>query len=577
MSTTSIIWPWVSARIETVDGATTTYGYDSRQRLATLRTVGAQNVIYQDWHYQLDGVSNILRIDDLHSTTTAAEDGSQSHTYDSLYRLTSTKYIDGNQIDFGYDPLGNLVRQTATLPALNLGELQVGQNAGPHAVTQVNGAPWRYDRNGNLIEKPDFTFTWDFRNRLTQVASQAGLQQEHRYNYADERMVKWVKNGAETELTLYPDRSFEVRGNQAVKYLFANDERIAEVRTPFDKSHLLHGFQGEGASAAAAPAPTTTLFYHGDHLGSATVVVDPSGNVVERRTYYPFGQTRAQLGASTAPYGFTGKELDVESGLFYYGARYYDPVVARFISVDPLYFEQPEKGLADPQMLNLYAYVRNNPVHNVDPDGEDVVIAYGVGDDQTGNRAAADRLATELSRENIRVRVIVATDLLKTEVQDRLAQAKVSAAIFVGHGYKDTYWLSAYDKPVGKQQDNPVSLEDFAQKTHVLPGGVVGGLACGTVTGYTKSEQALAARGVNTIGFRGKVSIDSLNGSIQPQEHRPVDMSTATLSREDVGPGIPWSSPGATQPTVQAGPNPIPNGTFGSYVKEAEERTKPKK
>jgi RHS repeat-associated protein len=68
------------------------------------------------------------------------------------------------------------------------------------------------------------------------------------------------------------------------------------------------------------------------------------------------------------PYSYTGKELDA-SGLHYYEARYYDAVIGRFISPDPLYLDQPTEGLEDPQSLNLYAYALNNPLKYIDPDG----------------------------------------------------------------------------------------------------------------------------------------------------------------------------------------------------------------
>ena len=272
---------------------------------------------------------------------------------------------------------------------------------------------------------------------------------------------------------LYPDRSLEVRGSQLVKYFFANDERVAEVRTPFDKTRLIHGFQAASVAQPADQAQTKTLFYHGDHLGNATVLVDPAGNLVERSAYHPFGETRTQSDATQAAYSFTGKELDTEIGLFYYGARYYDPAVGRFISVDPLYFEQPEKDLADPQKLNLYAYALNNPVQNVDPDGRDVVIAYGVGDQERMSLTLANRLAQDLRRDNIRVHVVRATDLQNTRVQEGFAQRTITSAVFIGHGHQDTIALRAQAGRGGAVATVRSNPEDFARMAGVQRGGVV--------------------------------------------------------------------------------------------------------
>ncbi|MCB0121201.1 MAG: hypothetical protein KDE58_03095, partial [Caldilineaceae bacterium] len=506
-------------RIETADGAITNYTYDNRQRLATLRTVGAQDVVYQDWRYQLDGIGNILRIDDLRPDRTAADDGTQVFTYDSLNRLTATQYADGNGITYGYDAIGNLVHKSSSIAEQNLGDFQVGQNAGPHALATANDESWRYDANGSLIARGAFAYTWDAHNRLRAVTGADGLRQQNSYNYADERMVKVVTSGGQREVALYPDRSFEVRDRELVKYIFANDERIAEVRTPFDRSRLIHGLQGALTPQTNNPTQTQTLFYHGDHLGSATVLVDPTGQVVERQSYQPFGESRAQSGANAANYTFTGKELDDAIGLYYYGARYYDPAVGRFISVDPLYFEQPEKDLADPQALNLYAYVRNNPLRNVDPNGEDVLIAYSVGHGEDHHKAVAFALAADLRKQKLKVHVVTAPELRTDKKQDELAKYKISAAIFVGHGNRGMVGFSNESKGGFIVADAKITPEKFADLAGVQKGGVVGFLACNVVSGYTTSEDTLTKRGISAIGFNRDM-FSRTDGTVQSPDRR---------------------------------------------------------
>jgi RHS repeat-associated protein len=97
---------------------------------------------------------------------------------------------------------------------------------------------------------------------------------------------------------------------------------------------------------------------------------------VER--YYPFGQSRGHSGPGNHAYRFTGKELEA-SGLYYYGARYYDPVIGRFISPDSI-VQAPN----DPQTLNRYSYCRNNPLIYTDPSGhifgiDDLIIGIIIG------------------------------------------------------------------------------------------------------------------------------------------------------------------------------------------------------
>jgi len=149
---------------------------------------------------------------------------------------------------------------------------------------------------------------------------------------------------------------------------------------------LLIVLLASGPLLSLKPAPSvsgqtdeTTYYLLTDHLGSVDVVLDEQGNVVERRDYLPYGQKRAvheELNAPDTTQGFTGKELDDETGLNYYGARYYDPVTGRFIQMDPLLLgidqmsqAQRNAFLSNPQNLNAYAYVQNNPVNYTDPTG----------------------------------------------------------------------------------------------------------------------------------------------------------------------------------------------------------------
>ena len=106
-------------------------------------------------------------------------------------------------------------------------------------------------------------------------------------------------------------------------------------------------------------------YYHEDHLGSASVITDEHGALVEESTYYPFGalRTHFQVGSDTVAYGFDGKERDAESGLHYFEARYLSAVLGRFVSVDPL------DRTDSPQSLNRYAYVNNRPILFDDPTG----------------------------------------------------------------------------------------------------------------------------------------------------------------------------------------------------------------
>jgi RHS repeat-associated protein len=132
-------------------------------------------------------------------------------------------------------------------------------------------------------------------------------------------------------------------------------------------------------SLPAAVSAQLVEYYHTDLVGNIRAVTDEKKNVIERHDYLPFGEECASGPCATnpgleagQPRRFTGKERDSETGLDYFGARYYSAPVARFTTVDPVY--SWKDSLADPQRWNRYAYGRNNPLRYVDPDGKDVVL-----------------------------------------------------------------------------------------------------------------------------------------------------------------------------------------------------------
>lgn len=131
--------------------------------------------------------------------------------------------------------------------------------------------------------------------------------------------------------------------------------------------------------AAAAQTTEEVRYYHTDAVGSVRMVTDATGAIVSRYDYIPFGQEMPPVTADNVR-RFAGKERDVETGLDYFGARYYASQTGRFTSVDP--YLDVQKALVDPQQWNRYAYARDNPLRYVDRDGraiETLWDAFNIG------------------------------------------------------------------------------------------------------------------------------------------------------------------------------------------------------
>jgi RHS repeat-associated protein len=148
---------------------------------------------------------------------------------------------------------------------------------------------------------------------------------------------------------------------------------------------------GTGNQVAASGQSDFTYYYHPDHLGSTGYVTDANGKLYEHLEYFPFGETWVQEHSNTlrTPYLFTGKEFDQETGLYYFGARYYDPRTSVWQSADAILGKYlPSGGSADPSKLagmggvyntanlGMFSYAHNNPMKFTDPDGNESIFLF---------------------------------------------------------------------------------------------------------------------------------------------------------------------------------------------------------
>lgn len=389
-----------------------------------------------------DLVGNILKIQNAISTptNTALPAGPviQLFDYDDLYQL---KNADGEYTfgpgkqnryrnEFSYDSIGNFTRKSQLhriiqpsnsehLPKETnylLDYKYTGQH--PHAVTDAGDKLYSYDNNGNMTgwtsktNGQRRTITWNEENRVKEIQDN-GRSSYYLYDDQGERVSKRGQHGE----TFYINRFYSIRnGELGTKSIYAGNTRIVSklVKTPNTatantattstttttpgiqglangqgkKLGIIRRLNNGSGTTILPPEEKDQFFYHGDHLGSSNMITDSQGAIYQHLEYFPYGETWIEEGGSyggnTPGYKFTGKELDPETGLYYFGARYYEPVISKWISADPIlgkYLPTGNKkkdsglagygGIYNPINLDLYNYGHDNPIKNVDPDGND--------------------------------------------------------------------------------------------------------------------------------------------------------------------------------------------------------------
>jgi RHS repeat-associated protein len=393
-------------RIDYGNGARTVYTYDPlTYRLVRLETLrGTQPERLQDLSYTYDPVANIVEIRDGAQQTVffagQVVTPTTRYRYDPLYRLVSATGREhaslGPQPDhrdpelpalphpndaqalraytqtYTHDGVGNILHMAhqaggtgwtrhyeyATDSNRLLAHSLPGDPAG------VFSAGFGYDPHGNLTSMPHLaSIDWDDADRMHRVDLGGGGTAYYQYDGAGQRARKVIERlGGLVEERIYLG-AYEVHRRQQngtvsferqTVHMMDDARRIALVETT-----TVDG-------GAPADPPEVRIRYQLDnHLGSCSLELDQQAAVISYEEYHPYGTTSLWLAApgtevSDRRYRYTGKEKDEETGLYYHGARYYAPWLARWTAPDPI-------GIADG--TNIYAYVHNNPVALTDPSG----------------------------------------------------------------------------------------------------------------------------------------------------------------------------------------------------------------
>jgi RHS repeat-associated protein len=262
----------------------------------------------------------------------------QSFTYDALDRLLTAGASGGT---------GGTYSETYTYwPSGRMDDGPLGANysyntSHLHAVATAGGNSYNYDANGNMTSRTvggqSYTLSYDAENRLVTVSgATSGTFVYAPRGPPDNQRVKGTVGGV---TTYYIGKHYEVEGGVVKKYYYAGDRRIA-MRSGGALYPLL-----------------------GDHLGSTAYTISGTTETGELR-YKAFGATRFTSGTTPTTFRYTGQREEAGLGLYYYGARWYDPALGHFLQADTLV---PEPGnVLD---YHRYSYTRFNPLKYNDPTG----------------------------------------------------------------------------------------------------------------------------------------------------------------------------------------------------------------
>ena len=331
---------------ETTPKGAVSYAYDAANRRQTMNVAGQPAV-----NYTFNNANRLTQIAQGTSTV--------SFAYDSANRRSSLTLPNGITVSYGYDAASQLTGLTYTLNSNPLGNLSYGYDLAGRRVTvggsfattnlplpvsttaydannqltQWGTATLTYDANGNMLSSGADGYTWDGRNHLVSTLSGASFQ----YDPFGRRTSKTIAGVATGYLYDGSNVTQELSGTTPTANLLSAG--IDEVFTRTDSAGARH--------------------FLDDALGSTLALTDSTGTIQTQYTYEPFGNTTGAGQASSSAYQYTGREND-GTGLYFVRARYYNPILGRFISEDPI-------GIEDGKAK--YVYALNDPLRYADPAG----------------------------------------------------------------------------------------------------------------------------------------------------------------------------------------------------------------
>jgi RHS repeat-associated protein len=351
---------------------TNSFSYNRRLQPLTMSAATSTQTVYSigyDFHAGNGIAGNGADNGDVFGITNYKDTSrSQTFTYDALNRLTAAfnagtdctvTILGGIRTFWGnnytYDAWGNLTNKSLLPATQSRPPACSGENLSVIAGSDNRlGGGYGYDVAGNMTHDAtaNLNYTFDQENRISAANGYGYI-----YDGDGNRVEKVTPPTNPTSGTLYwymtPGIMAEtdLAGTVKSEYIFFDGERVA---------------RRDGPTGAGG-----VFYYFSDHLKTASVITDSAGVIKAESDYNPWGGELPFVANDTNDYKFTGKKRDTETGLDYFGARYYSNGLGRWVSADwsatPV--PVPYASFGDPQSLNQYSYVRNMPTTGFDLDG----------------------------------------------------------------------------------------------------------------------------------------------------------------------------------------------------------------
>ena len=319
------------------NGMSGQYGYNSSLQLTAIQYGNNAGSIL-DLAYSYGGAANNGQIQGITDNLSSAR--STSYVYDELGRLQVAQTVDQTsagtwKLNFTYDRYGNRLRQTPTGGA---GLMPMNEVLVDPPTNHLFGSGQTYDAAGNMTSDGVHSYTYDAEGRITHV------------------------DGSANTFT-YDGDGFRV-GKNGIVYVAAGGYVIAEYLSGAAPASPNTEYIYAGGQRVATIASGTISYLYSDHL-SVRSSADSTGTVARTYGHFPFGETWYETGTPNK-WKFTTYERDADSegGLDYANARFDSTRIGRFMSLDPL-----AGIIGNPQSMNRYAYVMNDPINLVDPTG----------------------------------------------------------------------------------------------------------------------------------------------------------------------------------------------------------------